>query len=141
MAGYILLQRAAEGDVEKLHAPADAQHGDVAAQHQVKQRQLGLIAARVDAAAAGLTGAAVVDGVDVTAATEDHRIHADDQRVKRVQGRIVHHRHHLGADHLDGVEIVLGKILAAVGAAVRQQADARDTLRVVHKSSSPRLRG
>ena len=141
MAGDVLLQRAAEGDVEKLHAPADAQHGDVPAKHQVKERQLGLIAARVDAAAARLVGAAVVDGVDVASAAEDHRVHADDQRIERVQRRIVHHRHHLGADHLNGVQIVLRKVLAAVVAAVRQQADARDAAGIVHKSSSPRLRG
>ena len=57
MAGDVLLQRAAEGDVEKLHARQMPSNGDVPGKHQVKERQLGLIAARVDAAAARLVGA------------------------------------------------------------------------------------
>src|SRR5699024_396480 len=128
MTGYVLLERTAESDVDQLYAAADAQDRYVAPENEVEKRQLRLIAARIDAAAARLAGTAGVNGGEVAAAAEDHRVHADDQRIERVQRGIVHHGHHLGADHLDGIEVILGKILAAIGAAVRQQADARDAI-------------
>ena len=65
---------AAEGDVEDLRAAADREHGEVARERRVQQRQLGAVALGRRPPRLGVRLLAVELGVEVGAAREDEPV-------------------------------------------------------------------
>ena len=81
--GHVLVQRAAELDVEHLAAPADGQHGQVRPQRCRQQRTLAVVAVGVDPAHLGLGTLAVRLRIDVAAAAEHQAVEDGDHLVRR----------------------------------------------------------
>ena len=108
--GQVLVQRAAERDVEQLRAPADPQHRQVQLQRPVQDGQLGRVALRVRGAGGGVRGGAVAVGGDVAAAAEQHGVHAVD-RPRRLRRRGQQHGH--AARGEDDVDVGAGSSTAS----------------------------
>ena len=99
----VLHQRAAEGDVQQLRAAAHAQHRQASIERGADQRQLPLVAARLDLAELGMRILAVQRRIGV--------------------GATGHHQTVEAADHVDRVGVA--------GQLHGQTADRRDPLRVL----------
>ena len=108
LVGEVLVQRAAERDVEQLHPAADAEHRHVALDRAAGQRELDLVALGDGAARRGWGSAPYIDGSMSAAAGEDRTRRAgraprrvlDQRRVRRD-----HQRQPAGAlDLLDVLE-------------------------------------
>ena len=84
--GQVLVQRAAVGDVEQLHAAADAEHGDVVLAGGARERQLEGVAAGLLVGGRRVRLLPVAVRRDVAAAAaEDHAVERREQ-VVRVRG-------------------------------------------------------
>ena len=78
----MLVQRAAAGDVERLHAAADREHRQVARGGGAQQRELVLVADAVDVRAEQRVALVPVGrGVEVRAAAEEQAVEAVEQRL------------------------------------------------------------
>lgn len=72
--GQVLVETAAEVDVEDLHAAADPEERQAAVEGGGDQRELGLVAEVAHVAGLGMRGFAVVGRVDVTTAGDDEAV-------------------------------------------------------------------
>ena len=73
--GDVLDERAAEGDIGDLHAPADGQHGDVAVEGALEQGDVEGVAPRVDVVGLGRRRRPVEGRLDVAPTREHHAVH------------------------------------------------------------------
>ena len=98
---------APEGDVQELHAAADAEHGEVASERGTDERQLEAVALHGDAVVRLMAPPAVVRGIDVTTTREDERI--DDG--ERFGDLPLHRGQHDGdrSRQPDDVDVLAGK--------------------------------
>ena len=87
--GQVLDEVAAVGDVQQLRAAADREHGHVARERRLEQRQLGVVALAADAVVSGCGVAAVQLRVEVRAAREDEAV----ERVERLLDPVGRRRH------------------------------------------------
>ena len=74
LVGQVLGERPAEGDVDQLHAAADAEHRHVAFDRAARQRQLRAVALGHGVLGHGMTVGSVGGGVDVIAAGQDQAV-------------------------------------------------------------------
>ena len=72
--GHVLHERAAERDVQHLDAAAHAERRLIAFDERAAQRDLGVVAPRVERAGLGCGRGAVARRLDVAAAGDDHRV-------------------------------------------------------------------
>lgn len=94
----VLVQGAAERDVEQLHAPADAQQGDVLGDRRLDQGDFPRVALACGRTGPGVGHLAVAGRFDIGAASDDHTVqcrHGLPGRVGGVVGR-QHHRQAAG---------------------------------------------
>ena len=109
--GQILVQRAAEGDVEHLRATADAQHRQSSVQRGPQQRELPGVAVGARLIGGRVRLLAVGGGVEVVTAGDHQRVQAVEQPVDRAgvhRLRRQQHRDTTGKDH--ALEVVGGQI-------------------------------
>ena len=83
----VLDQRAAAGDVEDLHAAADAEHGHVALERAAAKRDLEAVALGLVADRHRVRLGAVARRVEVGSAREDQRVE-DVEKLRRVGGAV-----------------------------------------------------
>lgn len=84
--GQVLVEAAAEVDVEDLHAAADAEERQAAVEGRGDQRELGGVTEVADVAGLGVGGLAVAGRVDVAAARDDEAVedvHKGRRRARR----------------------------------------------------------
>ncbi len=93
LVGQVLQQRAAEGDIEHLHAAADPEHRHVALDRTAAQRDLELVAFGRRAVGLGIGRGAVGGGIDVGAPDQDQGVDV----VQELVGRVDEQR--IGRDH------------------------------------------
>jgi len=114
--GQVLVETAAEMDVEDLHAAADAQERQATIDGGADQRELGGVAEVADVAGLGVGGLAVAGRVDVAAAGDDQpveHVHKGRRRTGRRQddrlpaGR--HHAVHIGLREEAGGHVPRGE--------------------------------
>ena len=86
--GQVLDEIAAARDVEQLRAAADRQHGHVARERRLEQRELRLVAPRLRRVGRRVRLGPVQVRVEVAAAGEDHAV----ERVERLLDRALHGR-------------------------------------------------
>ena len=87
LVGKVLAQRAAEGDVDQLHAAADAEHRHVALDRAAGERELDAVALGHGVVGLGMGLGAVGGGVDVVAAGEDQPVEQVEHLVRVVLER------------------------------------------------------
>jgi hypothetical protein len=110
--GQVLVQRAAQGHVEDLQAPADGQHGQAHVDGCSDQGQLGLVALGVGAVHLGVLMPAVAPRLYVAPSGQD-------QAVERGQSLLGRHRsgrrqqHGPGPGPGQGGHVALGQGVAA----------------------------
>ncbi len=133
--GQVLLELAAVGDVDDLHAAADAQAGEVALGRAADEQQLERVAVGRRRLARGVGLGAVGAGVEVRAAGDEHAVEQVEQRLRVVEvgGRGgdqqrapagPRHRAHVGERHHGrelGPEAAVAHLLHVAG-----HADVRD---------------
>jgi hypothetical protein len=106
----VLVQRAARGNVEHLHAAADAEHGDVTLERPVRERKLEAVALLGGAGRLVVRARAVGARIHVAAAGEHDGVEAVEQLVG-VAGDVIVGREDDGkpAGALDGEGVGPGK--------------------------------
>ena len=106
LCGHVLVQRAPQGHVQHLDAPADAQKGQALPQRLPGEGQLHLVPLGADRAAAGQCFFAVQRGQRVGAAGQQHAVQPAAQRGQggRASGQGQRHRQPAGPFH--GPQIV-----------------------------------
>ena len=87
--GDVLLEVAAERDVEHLRAAADGEHGQVALEGRGEERDLGAVALRADVVRLRVRLGVVQRRVEVRAAREDEPV----EHVERLVDRVLQRRH------------------------------------------------
>ena len=87
--GQMLVEGAAEGDVQQLHAAADPQHRHVALQRPPGQRQLEAVTLGPGAGGLGVGLGAVAGGVDVGTAGQHQPVDPVEQEVGVLDRRLV----------------------------------------------------
>jgi hypothetical protein len=109
--GQVLVQRAAERDVEHLHAPTDPQHRQPPVQRAPQQRELPGVAGNARLVGGRMRLLAVRSGVEVITSGDHQRVQAvehgaDDLGVDRLRRQ----QHRDTAGHDDALEVISGQI-------------------------------
>ena len=93
LLGEVLPEGASERDVQELHPATDREHGHVALQRSVEERELGTIALLVDAERLAVCLLVVEIGIEIGTAREQQSV----QRLQRLLHSVFARRHEQGA--------------------------------------------